>query len=66
MRPVIEIKSTKIDTDNVYMQLSNARGYFGGVSLPMKEYRAYVDTMLTGSLAIGRGGCEISLTEEGF
>ncbi len=66
MRPVIEIRATLMHSKQVCIQASNSLWYFGGLTMPVKEYRAFLSTLLTGSLAMGRKGCEIKLVEEGF
>jgi len=66
MRPVIKVIATRTDTNEVFFQASNALHYFGALAMPIKEYRSFINALLTGSGASGSEGCEVSLEEHGF
>ena len=67
MRPQIKIAATQTVKNEVYVQLSNELFYFGGLTMPMKEYVALRDTILQGAMVLGGdAGIEPILEESGF
>jgi hypothetical protein len=63
MRPKITIRSAKIDRF-VYVQVSDDNSRIGILEFTMPVYKAFIQTLMQGSLDIGDAGCEIVLVEE--
>lgn len=70
MRSKVSILATRTAPDEVYCQLSTGDGdcfrLIGCFTMKLKEYRSFINTVVTGSGATGPEGCDISLQEEGF
>lgn len=66
----IEIIATQINPHEVIVQTFARDGeesrYCGIITMRLNQYRAYVNTLLTGSGASGDEGAEIKLTEKDF
>jgi hypothetical protein len=68
MRPVINVRVTQTGPNEVFFQANNALHNFGSLTMPLREYREFMASLLTGSRALGKDnrGVEIALSEEAF
>jgi hypothetical protein len=70
MRAVIEIRATKINYNEVFVQMTAVDGeavkYLGSMDMMARHYRPFIITLLAGSHISGDAGMEIKLQECDF
>jgi len=65
MRTELYIRATMTAPNEVFIQLRADDGS-GNIVMGIHNYRSFINTLMTGSLASGDAGSEVILSEEGF